>query len=148
MNITCRNFDIYMTIILFLFFIVICSYSFATTANIMTDTGTVSFTLEDAVTDEQRRNGLMYRKTLDDKSGMLFSYVSPRIIYMWMYQTFIPLDMLFIEGNIIRHIEHNATPHDRTPRSSRFPITYAIEIAGGSAKKYGIAVGNHVTLSP
>jgi len=104
-----------------------------------------------AVTNEQRARGLMFVKSLPIDAGMLFVYQQPRMISMWMKNTYIPLDMLFIDqaGRIV-HIQENTTPHSRENISSRQPARAVLEINGGLAHRLGIAVGDlviHSTLA-
>ena len=69
------------------------------------------FTIELAVTPEQKMRGLMFRKHLDSDKGMLFDYGSPLEISMWMKNTYIPLDMVFIDGKgRISHIVERTIP--------------------------------------
>ncbi|NET71224.1 MAG: DUF192 domain-containing protein [Sphaerospermopsis sp. SIO1G2] len=102
-----------------------------------------------AETEEARRTGLMHRRHLDADHGMLFAYPHARLVHMWMKDTHIALDMLFLSDAphpIIRHIHHHARPHDRTPISSRYPVRYILEIPSGNAKNHGFSVGDHVTI--
>jgi len=115
---------------------------------IQTDTQTVRFEVEIASTAKELEQGLMFRTRLADKAGMLFSYgMPPRVVTMWMRNTLIALDMLFIDARgVIVNIKENAIPHDETVVSSRYNILSALEIPAGSVKKYGISVGNIVSL--
>jgi uncharacterized membrane protein (UPF0127 family) len=73
-----------------------------------TDSGPHRFHVEVATTDEERRLGLMYRRALSDNAGMLFLYEAPQPVSMWMKNTFIPLDMIFIDpaGKVLRIEKH------------------------------------------
>jgi uncharacterized membrane protein (UPF0127 family) len=98
-----------------------------------------------AQTSEQRARGLMFVKTLPPDAGMLFIYEQPRMISMWMKNTFIPLDMLFIEqGGRIVHIAENATPHSLESISSTRPALAVLEVNGGTVSRLGILVGDTV----
>lgn len=107
--------------------------------------GPIMLELEIAQTPQQLKRGLMFRTELADKHGMLFLFDSPHIIGMWMKNTYIPLDMLFLDqtGTII-HIAENATPHSTEIISSQKPAIAVIELPGGSVQKYGIVVGNRI----
>ena len=106
-----------------------------------------TFMVELALTDEERMRGLMFRKELADDKGMLFLTDHAQVSSMWMKNTLIPLDMVFIDSDKrIVHIHENAKPQDLTPISSKVPVTAVLELAGGAVKKNGIAVGDTVTL--
>lgn len=112
---------------------------------IETSGGAHAFTVELALNDEQRALGLMNRTKLPQDTGMLFVWPDLQVIHMWMHNTLIPLDMLYIdaEGRIV-HIEHQAQPHDLTPRGAATPVLAVLEIAGGEAERRGISVGHRV----
>jgi uncharacterized protein len=120
------------------------------TLTITTQSTQVPFTVEVAHTSATQAKGLMFRTSLAEHAGMLFQYsLPPRVIRMWMRNTLIPLDMLFIdERGTIVHIHENAQPRDETVISSRYNITSALELNGGMVKKYGISVGDTVSLKP
>lgn len=111
--------------------------------DVKTANGTIQFEAELAKTSEQQEQGLMYRTTLAEKSGMLFYFDRSRIIYMWMKNTYIPLDMVFTNSKgIVVHIIHNATPKSEEILSSRVMARAVLELNGGAAKKYGIEMGD------
>ncbi|MBB3947549.1 hypothetical protein GGQ73_003517 [Rhizobium skierniewicense] len=103
------------------------------------------FTVELATTDGQRQQGLMYRKTMAPTNGMLFDFGKDRDVTMWMRNTLIPLDMLFIskEGKI-EHIHPNAVPHSEAIISSNGAVRYVLELNGGAAEKLDIKRGDTV----
>ncbi len=104
-----------------------------------------TFMVELALTPEQRQKGLMYRKSMADDHGMLFDYGHEAPIAMWMKNTFIPLDMVFIDRTgVIRHIHKNAIPHDETPIPSRYPVQAVLELNGDITTRLGIKVGDRV----
>ncbi|ABS69396.1 protein of unknown function DUF192 [Xanthobacter versatilis] len=107
--------------------------------------GVVTFEVEVARTDEQRTTGLMYRKSLGERAGMLFDFKVDQPVYMWMKNTYIPLDMLFIraDGSIAR-IAAMTTPLSTETISSGEPVRAVLEIAGGQARKLGIKAGDRV----
>ena len=98
-----------------------------------------------ADTAARRSQGLMFVKQLAPQRGMLFLYGEPRIISMWMKNTLIPLDMLFVaaDGRITR-IAPRTTPHSLASITSMGPVTAVIEIAGGEAERLGIVTGARV----
>ena len=95
------------------------------------------------MTAEDERRGLMYRTSLPPAGGMLFMNEAPRPMQMWMKNTLIPLDMLFFagDGHIVNIIE-NAEPQTLTIRPSDGPVMGSLELAGGTAKRLGIAPGD------
>jgi uncharacterized membrane protein (UPF0127 family) len=97
------------------------------------------------VSSEKKRNqGLMNRKNrLKENEGMLFEYDKPTKIKMWMKNTYIPLDIIFLDKRF-RVIEYkeNLKPHDiTTDYSSNKKYKYAIEINSGTIKKRNIKEG-------
>ena len=97
-----------------------------------------------ANTDKKKNKGLMYRKTpLKNNEGLLFIYQKPQKIKMWMKNTYIPLDLLFLDTkmNVIDYKE-NLKPRDiKTNYISNIKCKYAIEINGGYIKKNNIKKG-------
>ncbi len=124
-----------------------CS-TMAVTVDIHTKTGITSFEVESASTTETRSKGLMFRRTMPERGGMLFQYPEPSIVYMWMKDTYIPLDILFVDasGDIV-HIAQSTVPHDRTPLGSDIPVINAIELHAGVVEKYNIALGDKVVIT-
>jgi len=112
---------------------------------VATAKGVVVLEVEVAQTDAERTQGLMFRKSLEEQHGMLFDFKVDQPVYMWMKNTYIPLDMLFIrsDGTIAR-IAANTTPLSTATIASGEPVRAVIEIAGGAAKKLGIAPGDQV----
>lgn len=106
------------------------------------------FEVEVVDTPESRSQGLMYRTELADDAGMLFVFEQPAEVGFWMRNTFIPLDMIFIDrhGRIVR-IHPQARPHDDTLIGSGQPVTHVLEINGGRAAELGIEAGQRMTLS-
>jgi uncharacterized protein len=107
------------------------------------DGGATKFTVEVAATEDERRIGLMDRKSMAQERGMLFDFGETRPVYMWMRNTYIPLDMLFIDASgVIRHIGAETTPLSDAIIDSHAPVRFVLEINGGMASKLGIAVGD------
>ena len=98
--------------------------------------------------DNPRRQsqGLMFVRDLPDLRGMLFVHQQPKTISMWMKNTYIPLDMVFInERGRIQQIIEQATPHSLDLIRSDKPALAVLEIAGGEARRLGIHPGQRVT---
>jgi uncharacterized protein len=112
---------------------------------IATKSGVRMFSVEMAKTDEERAKGLMYRKELADGRGMLFDFTPEQTISMWMKNTYISLDMIFIgaDGRVTR-IAENTEPESTRIISSGSPAKAVLEVIGGTARKYGIAQGDQV----
>ena len=113
---------------------------------IATKSGVHIFGVEMAVTPEEQRTGLMYRRELPEKQGMLFDFQREQPTSFWMKNTYVPLDMIFIraDGRILR-IAENTVPLSETLVSSGGPVRAVLEVIGGTAKKLGIAAGDRVT---
>lgn len=103
------------------------------------------FTVELALTDRQQQRGLMFRRSMAPDAGMLFDYVTPTRITMWMKNTFIPLDMIFIgaDGKVV-DIAERAVPQSETIIPSKVPARAVLELNGGTAQRLGIKVGDVV----
>jgi uncharacterized protein len=112
---------------------------------IVTKSGVHFFSVEMATTDEEKITGLMYRKELPDGKGMLFDFSPEQQISMWMKNTYISLDMIFIraDGRILR-IAENTEPQSTSIISSGGPAKGVLEVIAGTAKKYGIRPGDRV----
>jgi uncharacterized membrane protein (UPF0127 family) len=108
----------------------------------------LDFEVELALTAEQRAQGLMFRRDLPDMGGMLFVYDKDWDISMWMKNTVIPLDMLFIkrDGRIVA-IAERAVPFSLETISSGQPASGVLEINGGAAARLGIHPGDRVRHS-
>lgn len=115
------------------------------TLEIATRSGVHVFAVELAVTDEQRARGLMYRKELPEGRGMLFDFKRDEEIAMWMENTYVSLDMLFIERDgRIRRIAENTEPLSRRTIPSGGPVRAVLEVVAGTAQKLGIRAGDRV----
>jgi uncharacterized membrane protein (UPF0127 family) len=115
------------------------------TLEIATKAGVQIFTVEMATTEEEKATGLMYRKELADGKGMLFDFSPEQQISMWMKNTYVSLDMIFIraDGRILR-IAENTEPLSTAIISSGGPARAVLEVVAGTARKYGIAPGDRV----
>lgn len=113
---------------------------------IVTRTGVQVFTVEVAKTDEERERGLMFRTSLPEGQGMLFDFSPEQNVSMWMKNTLIPLDMIFIraDGRILRIAENTKTQSEEIIPSGG-PVRAVVEVIGGTAKKFGIGPGDRVS---
>ncbi|WP_234188773.1 DUF192 domain-containing protein [Shinella sp. NM-101] len=104
-----------------------------------------AFTVELAVTPRQREQGLMYRREMAPDHGMLFAFGETRQVFMWMKNTYLALDMLFIgKDGRIRAIKENAEPLSESIIDSKGPIDYVLELNAGTTRRLGIRTGNRV----
>jgi hypothetical protein len=104
-----------------------------------------AFRVEIAVGDEQRARGLMFRRFMPEDRGMLFDFKRDGDVAMWMRNTYISLDMLFIRADgVIHHIAHRTEPFSERTISSNGPVRAVLEINGGICAKLGIAPGDLV----
>ena len=108
-----------------------------------TETGEHSFDIEVMTTMAERAKGLMFRRSLPEKSGMLFVYDRPQAATMWMKNTYIPLDMVFIaEGGEVHRIEANTEPFSTAIISSEGDIIAVLELNAGEAARIGLKRGD------
>jgi len=105
----------------------------------------IPFKVEIADTDERRALGLMYRTSLPADAGMLFDFKHDQDVAMWMRNTRIPLDMLFIDraGRIV-NIAQRAVPYSEATISSAAPVLAVLELNGGTAARLGLKAGDQV----
>lgn len=103
------------------------------------------FRVELADTERERSRGLMYRTELAADAGMLFDFERERPVAMWMVNTFIPLDMLFIDARgVVVRIAENTEPRSRRHIESGQPVLAVLEVIGGTAARLGLAAGDRV----
>jgi len=112
---------------------------------IVTKSGVHVFAVEMATTEEEKTTGLMYRKELADGKGMLFDFSPEQEVSMWMKNTYISLDMIFIraDGRILR-IAQNTEPMSTKIIPSGGLAKGVLEVIAGTAQKYGIQPGDRV----
>ena len=115
------------------------------TVEIAGKNGVHVLTVEIAQTDAERAKGLMFRKELPEGRGMLFDFQREQDVAMWMQNTYIPLDMMFIrgDGRILR-IAENTEPLSTRIIPSGGPVRAVLEVIGGTARKLGISPGDRV----
>lgn len=108
-------------------------------------TRAVPIRVEVARTDSERERGLMYRNHLDPDAGMLFIFEREGPLTFWMKNTFIPLDMVFIDRDRrVVGIVENAVPETETPRRVQGDSRYVLEVGGGLTRQWGIERGSVV----
>ncbi len=112
---------------------------------IQTATGSHTFIVELALDDAMRAKGLMYRTKMAADHGMLFDFGVTQPIYMWMKNTYLPLDMVFInEDGTVHHLVEETTPLSKTLIGSGGAIRYVLEVKAGTAKKINLKKGDQL----
>lgn len=113
---------------------------------IETGQGAFQFTAEIADEDSERSRGLMFRETMKPTHGMLFDFGKLQPVFMWMENTPLSLDMIFIlpTGKVAR-IESDTQPFSRSIISSSQPVSHVLELNAGMAKYIGLKPGDEIT---
>lgn len=114
--------------------------------SIQTATGAHHFTVEVMRTRDQLERGLMFRRQLARDKGMLFDFGSSQPVSMWMKNTYLPLDMVFIaaDGRVVS-VKRNAEPLSETIIPSGGDVLGVLEINAGAAAEIGVKPGDRVT---
>jgi uncharacterized membrane protein (UPF0127 family) len=106
----------------------------------------IEFEIWRADTPQRMAQGLMFVRSLAPQRGMLFVHDSPKPVSMWMKNTYIPLDMVFIDSHgRIQQIVAQTTPHSLAVIRSKEPALAVLEIGGGEAQRLGLRPGQHVS---
>lgn len=115
------------------------------TLTIVTAGGRQTFQVEVMENDEQRARGLMFRREMAADRGMLFDFKKVQPVAFWMKNTYIPLDMIFIDerGEIVNIAENTEPLSERSVPSGR-PVLGVLEVNAGISRKYGIKAGDRV----
>lgn len=110
-----------------------------------TDAGTFKFVVEIADEPEERMIGLMHRKDMDLKHGMLFQFSDTSLVNMWMRNTVLSLDMIFIrpDGTIAK-IARRTTPFSESIITSGEPVSHVLELNAGVAAMIGLKADHKV----
>ncbi|MBD3363314.1 DUF192 domain-containing protein [Candidatus Dojkabacteria bacterium] len=108
----------------------------------------INITAEIANNEKSRARGLMHRKKLDEDRGMLFIFPKEQNLSFWMKDTYIPLDIIFLDENKqITTIHQDSKPLDTGTYKSQYPSKYALEVNAGFCEKYTIKVKDQVVFS-
>lgn len=112
---------------------------------IVTASGMHEFSVEVMRSPQQLERGLMFRRSLPQDQGMLFDFGVERPVAMWMKNTFLPLDMIFIArtGKVVG-IAENAEPLSETIIPSGTPAYGVLEVNAGTAARIGLRIGDAV----
>ncbi len=112
---------------------------------IVTASGTHEFSVEVARDEQQRERGLMFRRFLPQGRGMLFAFATERPVFMWMKNTYLPLDMIFIgrAGKVVGLAE-NTEPLSEKIIPSGAPAYGVLEVNAGTAARIRLRIGDGV----
>jgi uncharacterized membrane protein (UPF0127 family) len=98
-----------------------------------------------ATTRGQQMQGLMFVRDLPEMTGMLFAYSEARTLSMWMKNTYISLDILFIKADgTVSSIARNTEPHSLATSSAKEQLNFVLELNAGLTDKLGIEPGSIV----
>jgi len=115
--------------------------------SIVTRSGEHSFTVEWAVTPDERARGLMFRETMAPDHGMMFDFMVEEPVSFWMKNTPLALDIIFIHANgSVARIARNTVPFSERTIPSGVPVRYVLEVVAGTADRIGLAGGDRVRL--
>lgn len=113
---------------------------------VITEKGNFVFATEIADTSPLRQRGLMFREHMAENAAMLFDFQSTGAISMWMKNTPLSLDMVFIrEDGIVHRIEHDTVPYSEAIIRSGAAIRAVLEVRAGVARKIGLAPGDRIS---
>jgi uncharacterized protein len=115
------------------------------TVHVDTDTGRHVFSVELADTPQLRARGLMYRESMARDHGMLFDFERDQEVAMWMQNTYIPLDMIFIlSDGTVHRIARDTTPFSTETIASQGAVRAVLEVNAGVAREIGLQPGDIV----
>ena len=112
---------------------------------LVSDSNTEMFQAQIADTPEARERGLMFRQVMPDDSAMLFDFIEPKPVAMWMKNTLVSLDMIFVrEDGTIAAIAQNTVPKSLDTISVQEPVRGVVELAAGTVKRLGLKKNDKV----
>lgn len=112
---------------------------------LITSSGRHAFQIEVAESDEDKSRGLMFRRSMPESAGMLFPYWPPQEATMWMRNTYLSLDMVFITADgTVHRIEHGTQPFSEKVIASEGNVVAVLELVAGVARKIGLKAGDKV----
>lgn len=112
---------------------------------VVTSTGRHEFQVEVTRTEAEKALGLMFRQHLPRRAGMLFPYDDPFEITMWMKNTYISLDMIFVrKDGVVHRIEKGTEPFSEETISSQGKVSAVLEVAAGVADEIGLRAGDRI----
>lgn len=114
---------------------------------LQTASGAHRYNVEVADTTAKRAKGLMFRRSLPKTGGMIFLYDQPQVLGMWMRNTYIPLDMVFInDDGKVHRVETNTEPFSTDIISSEGAVVAVLELNAGEAERIGLTPGDRVVF--
>lgn len=112
---------------------------------IITQNGNVTFDVKMAVTNEERAKGLMFVRDMPENEGMIFEFDESREVAMWMKNTYISLDMAFIDDDgIIVNIAEHTEPLSLAQVRSNGKVKAVLEVNAGELSKRGVKAGDQI----
>jgi uncharacterized membrane protein (UPF0127 family) len=112
---------------------------------LVTSSGEHVFKVEVMRTDEQRARGLMFRRHMPVDRGMLFDFKTEQRVMMWMRNTYIPLDMVFItRAGVVVNVAEDTEPMSERTIPSAAPAYAVLEVNAGVARRIGLKAGDRV----
>jgi uncharacterized membrane protein (UPF0127 family) len=114
---------------------------------VVTQSGEHPFTVEWALTNEERARGLMFREAMAPDHGMVFDFMVEEPVSFWMKNTPLSLDIVFIHANgTVARIARSTAPFSERNIPSGAPVRYVLEVVAGTADRIGLAGGDIVRL--
>ncbi|MGD9014920.1 MAG: DUF192 domain-containing protein [Candidatus Omnitrophota bacterium] len=133
-------------VFLFLAAIVFCGYADSKTKKIQVNIHNKTYTFELAQTQEELKRGLMFREELGPESGMFFIFEKADYLTFYMKDTFIPLDIAFIDDNFTIVDIQPLHPLDMNFVVSKVKAIYALEVNRGFFQSLGLGIGDKIEL--
>ncbi len=113
--------------------------------DIVTSTGAHHYEVEVADTEASREHGLMDRREMPANHGMLFEFPNREPVTFWMKNTYLSLDMIFIDADgAVRRVEQRATPMSEALIPSQAPVVAVLELNAGQAAAIRLKPGDKV----
>lgn len=113
-----------------------------------TDSILTKIDIEIAETSYETETGLMYRKGMEERQGMLFIFEDVRLHNFYMKNTEFPLDIVYVKDNMtIASFQENAQPLNEKSLPSKVPVQYVLELNAGLVQKWGLKIGDSIAFN-
>lgn len=133
---------------LFFAFVVVASVSGCADGDLYRlSIGSIQLDIEIADTEETRARGLMFRESIPESQGMLFVFEESSVRAFYMRNTSVPLSIAYIDERLVIREIHDMEPFSLESVVSRNPAMYALEVNQGAFGRWGVSVGDRLTLS-